>query len=115
MASLPVLSVCPIIVMAVPGLFCKLVEQFTQCIGMFPVGSLVELNTGEVAIVLTHNRTQRFLPSVMIICDAQKKPYDTPITLDLRTTAPGPGGVQYTITRDLPQGAYGIDAKQYYL
>jgi HD-GYP domain-containing protein (c-di-GMP phosphodiesterase class II) len=97
------------------GLNYTLVEQFTQCIGMFPVGSLVELNTGEVAIVLTHNRTQRFLPSVMIICDAQKKPYDTPITLDLRTTAPGPGGVQYTITRDLPQGAYGIDAKQYYL
>jgi HD-GYP domain-containing protein (c-di-GMP phosphodiesterase class II) len=97
------------------GLNYTLVEQFTQCIGMFPVGSLVELNTGEVAIVLTHNRTQRFLPSVMIICDAKKKPYGTPITLDLRTTAPGPGGAQYTITRDLPQGAYGIDAKQYYL
>jgi len=26
-----------------------LVEQFIRCIGIFPVGSLVELNTGEVA------------------------------------------------------------------
>jgi len=97
------------------GLNYTLVEQFTQCIGMFPVGSLVELNTGEVAIILTHNRTQRFLPSIMIICDAKKKPYDTPVTLDLRTAGPSPGGVQYTIAHDLPQGAYGIDAKQYYL
>ena len=97
------------------GLNYILVEQFAHCIGMFPVGSLVELNTGEIAIVLTHNRTQRFLPSVMIICNANKKPYDNPVTIDLRSADPGPGGVQYAIAKDLPQGAYGIDAKKYYL
>jgi HD-GYP domain-containing protein (c-di-GMP phosphodiesterase class II) len=97
------------------GLNYSLVEQFAQCVGMFPVGSLVELNTGEIAIVLTHNRTQRFLPSIMIICDAQKKPYSTPLTLDLRTAGTNPAGVQYAIVNDLPQGAYGIDPQQYYL
>ena len=97
------------------GLSYVLVEQFAQCIGMFPVGSLVELNSGEVAIVLSHNRTQRFLPRIMIICDAQKKPYDTPKTLDLRLAGSNPAGVPYTIENDLPQGAYGIDAKKYYL
>ncbi|MBL8496453.1 HD-GYP domain-containing protein [Nitrosomonas sp. JL21] len=97
------------------GLNYILVEQFAHCIGMFPVGSLVELNTGEIAIVLTHNRTQRLLPSVMIICDAKKAPYDNPVTIDLRSADPGPGGIQYAIAKDLPQGAYGIDAKKYYL
>ncbi len=97
------------------GLNYILVEQFAHCIGMFPVGSLVELNTGEIAIVLTHNRTQRLLPSVMIICDAKKAPYVNPVTIDLRSADPGPGGVQYAIAKDLPQGAYGIDAKRYYL
>ena len=97
------------------GLNSTLVEQFSQCIGIFPVGSLVELNTGEIAIVLTQNRTQRFLPQVMIIFDAKKQPYDNPQTLDLRTAGPGPRGIPYTIDSDLPQGAYGIDAKQYYL
>ncbi len=97
------------------GLNYILVEQFSQCIGMFPVGSLVELNSGEIAIVLTHNRTQRFLPQIMIICDAQKKPYEHPVTLDLRTASKSPGGVEYTIVDDLPQGAYGIDPKKYYL
>lgn len=97
------------------GLSYALVEQFAHCIGMFPVGSLVELNTGEIAIVLAHNRTQRFLPRIMIICDAKKKPYDAPLTLDLRLAGTNPAGVQYAIVNDLPQGAYGIDAKKYYL
>lgn len=97
------------------GLNSTLVEQFAQCIGVFPIGSLVELNTGEIAIVLAHNRTQRFLPQIMIIFDAKKRPYDKPLTLDLKTADAGPGGIPYTVIGDLPQGAYGIDAKQYYL
>ncbi len=51
----------------------------------------------------------------MIIFDAKKKPYVAPLTLDLKTAGNGPGGVPYTVIGDLPQGAYGIDAKQYYL
>ena len=97
------------------GLNLALVEQFAQCIGVFPIGSLVELNTGEVAIVLTHNRTQRFFPRIMIICDTKKNPYDTPITVDLRKTVLSPAGIAYGIAKDLPQGAFGIDAKKYYL
>jgi HD-GYP domain-containing protein (c-di-GMP phosphodiesterase class II) len=97
------------------GLNYALVDQFAHSIGTFPIGSLVELNTGEIAIVLMHNRTQRFLPTVMIICDAQKKPYGTPLTVDLKTTHLNQGGIQYSIVNDLPQGAYGIDASKYYL
>ena len=97
------------------GLNTALVEQFIHCTGIFPVGSLVELNTGEVAIVLTHNRSQRFLPNVMIILDANKFPYETPITVDLRTADPGPTGIPYSIFSDLPMGAYKIDTNKYYL
>ncbi len=97
------------------GLNAMLVEQFAHCIGMFPVGSLVELNTGEVAIVLSHGRTQRFLPNVMIILDTKKQPYDVPLTLNLRSATPAPSGLQYSIANDLPLNAYGIDARHYYL
>ncbi|OQW40759.1 MAG: hypothetical protein A4S08_03865 [Proteobacteria bacterium SG_bin4] len=97
------------------GLNFALVEQFAHCISIFPVGCLVELNTGEVAIVLSQNRTQRFLPRIMIICDAKKKPYDNPITIDLKKFDLSPAGVPYKITNDLPQGAYGIDPKRFYL
>lgn len=97
------------------GLNSVLVEQFAHCIGMFPVGSLVELNSREVAIILTHNRSQRFHPKVMVILDAKKQPYKIPFELDLKSTKPGPSGVPYEIVRDLPLGAYNIDASQYYL
>lgn len=62
------------------GLNSVLVEQFSHCIGMFPVGSLVELNSREVAIILTHNRSQRFHPKVMVILDAKKQPYEKPLS-----------------------------------
>jgi HD-GYP domain-containing protein (c-di-GMP phosphodiesterase class II) len=97
------------------GLNPALVEQFAHCIGLFPVGSLVELSTGEVAIVLTHGRAQRFLPRVMIILDAHKRPYDTPRAVDLRSAEAAAGNVRPEIVRDLPQGAYGVDPARYYL
>jgi HD-GYP domain-containing protein (c-di-GMP phosphodiesterase class II) len=40
----------------------ELVEQFVQAVGMFPTGSLVELNTGEIAVVTGQNRVQRLRP-----------------------------------------------------
>ena len=40
----------------------ELVEQFVQAVGMFPTGSLVELNTGEVAVVIEQNRVRRLRP-----------------------------------------------------
>src|SRR5258706_12594867 len=51
-----------------------LVEQFIRCIGIFPVGSLVELNTGEVGVVIAQNLTKRLMPRVMVIRDAQGNP-----------------------------------------
>ncbi len=101
--------------MSLSGLNATLVEQFEYCIGVFPVGSLVELNTGEVAIVLTHSRSRRSLPTVMVILDDNKKPYETPETRDLRLLKPDSKGVPCTIIQDLPHGAYDIDIKKYYL
>ena len=50
----------------------EMLEQFIQSIGAFPVGSLVELSTGEVAVVATHNKLKRLKPKVMIITEADK-------------------------------------------
>lgn len=97
------------------GLSVALMEQFAQCIGIFPIGSLVELNTGEVAVVLSHNRTQRFLPRIMIICNAKKQPYDDQITVDLRKMELSTAGVPYEIVKDLPHGALSIDIRKYYI
>src|SRR5207253_673125 len=44
-----------------------LVQQFVSSIGVFPVGSLIELSTGEVAIVVAHDKVRRLKPPVLIV------------------------------------------------
>ncbi|MGH8678277.1 MAG: HD-GYP domain-containing protein, partial [Burkholderiales bacterium] len=60
-----------------------LIEQFIQCIGVYPVGSLVELSTGEVAVVIAHSRVRRLRPRIMIILDPKKKQYTDPKMVEL--------------------------------
>ncbi|MBI5040104.1 MAG: HD-GYP domain-containing protein, partial [Gammaproteobacteria bacterium] len=54
----------------------ELVEQFIQCLGVYPTGTLVELNTGQVGIVLSQNRVRRLRPKVMLVLNADKHLYN---------------------------------------
>jgi HD-GYP domain-containing protein (c-di-GMP phosphodiesterase class II) len=90
-----------------------LVEVFIQCIGIFPVGSLVELNTGEVGVVLSHNRASRLQPRLMLVLDSKKACYPTPKSLDLMTTTVNEFGIHYAIARGLEFGIYGVDLEQF--
>jgi len=90
----------------------EMVEQFIQSIGAFPVGSLVELSTGEVAVVVTHNKTKRLRPKVLIVTDPDKTPRRHPSTLDLLYDV---SDHPVHIRRGLASNAFGIDAREYYL
>ena len=85
-----------------------LVEQFVQAIGLFPVGSLVELSTGEVAVVLAHNRVRRLEPRVMVLTGADKSPTATPFERDLLAGSRDREHGQVRIVRGLADGAYGL-------
>ncbi len=93
----------------------ELVEHFIQCLQIYPVGSLVELNSGEVAVVLGHNRVRRLKPRLLIVLDRAKQPYRAPQVLDLLTAPPLPDGRSVEIVRALEHGMYGIDPRDYYL
>jgi len=92
-----------------------LVEQFIQCIGIYPVGSPVELSTGEIGIVLSQNRLRRLRPKVMLILDHDKKPHKTVPTIDLLTQVSDASGNPLEIKEVLKPGAYGINPKEFYL
>ena len=91
-----------------------LVEQFIQAIGIFPVGTLVELSTGEIGVVLEQNRARRLKPKVLVIADRDKTPLKIPITVDLLYGGGSSGDRPY-IRRGLPTESSAIDAKEYYL
>ena len=94
----------------------ELVEQFIQCIGMFPTGSLVELSTGEVGIVISQNKLRRLRPIVMVVLDGKKKPLKKFRRLNLRDEAEDENTeVAIWIRWGLEPGAYGVDPSDYYL
>jgi hypothetical protein len=94
----------------------ELVDQFTQAIGMFPTGTLVLLNTGEVAVVTAQSRVRRLRPEVMIILDAEKRPLPEYRVVDLnRVAATADDQVSLWIEQGLEPGAYGVDPAEYYL
>lgn len=92
-----------------------LVEQFVQCIGIFPVGALVEMNSGEVGIVIAQNMVRRLLPRVMIILDAKGNLLKPQVILDLSKDPKASPGVPYRIKRTLEQGSVPIDPSEFFL
>ncbi len=89
-----------------------MVEHFIQSIGVFPVGSLVELSTGEVAVVATLNRQKRLRPKVLVVTDPDKSLRKHPTIKDLiYDVSENP----VNIRRGLPSNAFGIDPSEYYL
>lgn len=55
-----------------------IVEQFIQCLGIYPIGSAVALNTGETGIVITVPEKNRLSPSVMLIKNAKNQTFLPP-------------------------------------
>ena len=94
----------------------EIVEQFTRAIGVFPTGTLVELNTGEIAIVTKQNRIRRLRPEVMVIMDPNKQLLEQFLVKDLNEEKVATQGEQSLwIECGLPPGAHGIDPTEFYL
>jgi HD-GYP domain-containing protein (c-di-GMP phosphodiesterase class II) len=99
----------------------ELVVEFIRAIGLYPTGTLVELSTGEVGVVVEQNFERRLKPKVMLVLDACKVPLDEPALLDLseddrRKQALLDSGKKtryeiekVEIARDLEPGSYDVD------
>lgn len=93
----------------------ELVEQFVQAVGMFPTGSLVELNTGEVALVIEQNRVRRLRPKLMLLLNHDKTPVSRHALMDLKAKpAGGDEDEARWILRGLEPGAFGLDPRDYF-
>lgn len=60
-----------------------LVVEFIRAIGLYPTGTLVELSTGEVAVVVEQNFSRRLKPKVMVVSDSLKNSLPEPYLLDM--------------------------------
>lgn len=65
----------------------EMVEVLIRSLGVYPIGSLVLLNTKEQAIVVDVNPQQRLKPVVKVITGPKGETYLTPIPVDLAAQA----------------------------
>jgi HD-GYP domain-containing protein (c-di-GMP phosphodiesterase class II) len=92
-----------------------LVEQYIQCVGAFPVGSIVELNSGEVGIVITQNLVRRLQPRVMVVQDPEGNPVIPHKILDLMKEPRISADEPYRIRRTLEQTRVRINPSELFL
>lgn len=99
----------------------ELVVEFIRAIGLYPTGTLVELSTGEVGVVVEQNFERRLKPKIMLILDAVKNPLRQHILLDLAEDEKRKQSLvdsgkftvgeveKIEIAQDLEPGSYDID------
>lgn len=84
-----------------------LVQEFIRWLGVFPVGTLVELHTGEVGLVLEKHPQLHLRPKVVVLRDANKNPCEARY-LDLSQLTVDADGTPYRISSGIPDGAHGL-------
>ncbi|GMR17699.1 MAG: HD-GYP domain-containing protein [Gammaproteobacteria bacterium] len=92
----------------------ELVESFISCMGIFPIGSLVELSTGDIGVVVTINRSRRLKPKIALVLTAKHRPYREKVFTDLQKDK-AINGKEIKIKKVLPTGALGINPMDHIL
>jgi len=83
----------------------ELVVEFIEAIGLYPLGTMVKLSTGETAVVVKNNPERRLKPEVMVIHNADGEEVESTETIDLSSAT------NVSITDDLPSGSADRDLK----
>ena len=93
-----------------------ILKAFVNMMGAFPIGTLVALTTGEIALVRDVNPETRYLvrPVVKIVADAAGDRVDGPL-VDLTERDPATGRFTRTIATALDPAKYGIEVADYFL
>jgi HD-GYP domain-containing protein (c-di-GMP phosphodiesterase class II) len=87
----------------------SLVDIFVRICGLYPTGALVELSTGEIAMVVGQNPERRLRPRLILLLDQNKKPIGGFPILDLFKETQNKKGAPLNIVRGVRQNEYDID------
>lgn len=86
----------------------SLVHHFIRCIGLYPIGSLVLLESGRLGVVIESNETDQRLPVVRIMYHTKFRQYIKLQTLDLAKP-----GSQDRIAQAVDPDDYKIDIRKF--
>jgi HD-GYP domain-containing protein (c-di-GMP phosphodiesterase class II) len=79
----------------------KLVQAFMRCVGIYPVGTLVLLESGRLGVVIEPHETNLLAPKVNVFFSTKSNTYIKPEELDL--SHPGRGGADKIVSHQSPE------------
>jgi HD-GYP domain-containing protein (c-di-GMP phosphodiesterase class II) len=89
----------------------ELVEQFVQAIGIYPTGTLVQLNNGEIAVIVEskdeEKQQQRLNPNIIVLRNTMDEKTKKHNLIKLSTSEN-----QLKIVQSLPLGTHNIDVNE---
>ncbi len=93
-----------------------LLKLFVNCVGIIPIGSLVMLETDELAVVLqpAQEKSDAERPYVKIVSDPQGNPVENGPELDL-TEKDGSGEYRHSVIRLIDNTEYKFDTSRYFV
>lgn len=88
----------------------ELVEEFIQTVGIYPVGSFVELTDGRVGVVVAEHRRRRLRPRILLILDSENNWLPPGKYIDLLDEDEDEMGRPLGILKGADPAVYGISA-----
>jgi putative nucleotidyltransferase with HDIG domain len=87
------------------------VDRFIQSVGIYPPGSVVELNTGHLAVIMEVSNRSLLTPLVKVVADPHGQIYSRTKLVDLSKPAESQG---WTISKVVPPSEAGFDPAYYF-
>jgi hypothetical protein len=88
----------------------ELVQRFIQCVGIYPVGSLVALESQCLAVVIASPQKELLKPLLKVVYDLRRQRPLTPKVLDLSRSTSYSGD---RIIKPVSPEAYQINIEEY--
>jgi len=87
----------------------ELIEQFIKCLGIYPIGSMVQLNTGQTGVVVSASEKSRLRPIVLLLINSKGGRYSRPKLLNMAHPKWAHGPEALEIDKILQSGECDID------
>ncbi len=89
----------------------KLLQAFMRCVGIYPVGSLVRLESGRLGVVVEQNDGSLLTPKLRVFFSTRSNGYIKPEMLDLGRKL-GSGGGDRIVSAESPD-KWGVDPQRF--
>ena len=88
-----------------------IIEQFIKCLGIYPIGCVVELNLGHIGIVVSASEKTKLRPIVLLVLNSKREKFPTPKLINLAHPKWRTGAQKLEVKKILSQNEYEFNIK----